>query len=501
MNVAFLTRRHSSPCRDALGYILAALLTTLLLVALVVLWPRLGVPVVGLALVTLALFVAQRVSFPHLVAFAVFVTAALYRGLLYASQISIAGIVLNPLDLLWVYVVARFYLQYSSRSRIAIPGYLILAIALLTAIMGLVWGQPFYNIAKLMRTEMFLGFGIILVVALGSSERITVLKALVFGGLITALAQIMTFVTAVVAGINIWSYLGVSASESRAYRILDPSATSSYRDNGVVINFALLGLLILLSFAGNRFTLFKPPVSIVISAILILAIVLSMTRSNWIALALMVAIWSVISGMLSKRVFWISVMVVTIPGLIIVVLTQLSGVASLFDLLLGRLLEFGTGSDGNTLGDRAMETLSALQLVSRSPVLGVGAADVEFFYISPNGFVDHVVRNQLHNGFVQYLLSGGIVAITVVGGIFVTAIANSWIRAGKDRNDIGRSIDRSLFLMIVAIVVLTLTTGLINDFQQAVVSGVILGMAVSRAPDQTTSVANDNHMDRIWRQT
>jgi O-antigen ligase len=440
---------------------------------------------VPLLLTSLALtfLAARRLPFPLILAAAIVTTSGTYRGALYASQIGIAGIVVTPLDLLWLYVGLRFIGDRFKRVKVTPAGYLLLAVAVLTAISGIVWDQPVYNIAKLFRTEAFLAFGLIVGANLLFEERILTLKAFIVGGTITALLQILTFVIAL-GGVNIWTYLGISASGSTIYRLIDRTATSSYRDNGVVINFAILGLIAVLGFADASFCMPSRRQAAVTGTIMVVGIILSLARSNWLVLIFIVALWSVITGAIRTRRFWQAATLASAASSVVLMTVQMTGILPAFDIVSKRFAEFAPGADGNTLGERALETSTALYIVSDSPIFGVGAADVRYDYVASWGEMHHIVRNQIHNGFVQFLVGGGMVALSVIVGVFVVAAIRTWLRAGKDAAEITRSIDRSLFLMVLAIMILSMTTGLINDFQQAVIAGLILGMALSHAPCQ-----------------
>ncbi len=456
-------------------------------------WALLLLIVTGMPI---ALQVAARIPFESLLAATVLITCALYRGVIFASQVQIGPVVITPLDLLWMYTAIRYF-WYARIERKQMPAmYLMLTVTFVTAISGLLWSQPLYNIMKLLRTEFFFAVAIGFGGALGLEATVKILRAIVIGGSLTAIQQLVTFGFAS-AGIRLWAYLNIAADEGTDPQIYNPNLTSSFRDNGVVINLSVFAIVILLAFVGAERPLFNRMTTATLLVLCVSGVILSLTRSNWIALFLGLLIWVLITRGMNLRRVSIVGLISTLVIVSILLAGESSRMSSIGELLSARLNNIQTGAEVNTMADRLNETRVAIGEVGKSAILGVGAADIDVVAIS-NDQVVHEVRNQLHNGYAQYLVGGGIFGLLSIVLLLATGAVRSWHLSRRQAGSIHAAVSRAVFLTLAMTSILSISTGTINDFQQASVIGVVLGIALSpiaRVP-YSSSIAHQQVVGR-----
>lgn len=474
----------SIPNPRAMAIAFSALILSVTVTAFMAYSPNLGMPVVALVVSVLFFAFLLRLSVGALTFIAVFMSAAAYRGVLYAAQLPIAGVVLNPLDGIWALVAIKLLLIPASKRKLPIAAVFLAVIALVTVASGVLWNQPTYNVAKLFRTEILLALGVVVGASLSQENRMATIRALVFGGVVTGLLQIGTFLFAT-QGVNIWSRLGVSAANSEEFRIIDSSATSSYRDNGVVIGFAAFALLVLLSSYAVGYPLFSRTFLIASSCTCVLGIVLSLTRVNWfVTVAALILLVLLTSGRSLRRASTL-VAIMAFLTLLVVGLASLAGWGNLIPLIQDRLSSSLNSSDGDSIDDRFQETNAAMESLRSSWITGVGAADVGYVSESASGRSQFTISNQLHNGYVQVLLGGGILSLL----LFLWVLFTSMIRALKRYSDAlpGEEafLPLSCFLILFATALTSITSGVVNDAQQSALIGVILGLALVPVMDRS----------------
>lgn len=433
-----------------------------------------------------------RMDFVSLVGVTACVAAASYRGALYASQVPIAGIVFNYLDLLWLLVIARFLVRSVSGWRPPPVAHAPLAIALLSLLVGLLWGQPLYNVARLFRVELLLAAGTYIGLGLTVPERLTVLRGIVLGGTITAIAQVATFLFAL-GGMNIWTRLGISASNSTDFRIFDASSTSSYRDTGVVIDFAVYGLIGLLACAMNQVRLFGRTLSYAAATLCLAAIVLSLTRADWAVTVVGVGICLLLSSRNAANVRSRYILQFALVGIVVTGIVLTTSSERVLTIVEDRFLSFQNGSDHNTLGARALESGGALSIIRESWLVGVGAANVSYAELGQDGLL--IVRevNQLHNGYLQITLGGGLIGLGLLFWVLVSALLAARRQAIASSDAGISSTGRTAFVILLSTGVLALTSGVLNDAQQTGIIGLLVGMALREQPDSMLAPSKTRH--------
>jgi O-antigen ligase len=410
---------------------------------------------------------------------ALLLTTATYRGIFFVLRVDAPGIALGIFDCIWLAVAFKIGLRWAlnSRQSVLIPWVAFLTSIFLTVVVGLANAQPLYNIVKLFRTELFLLAGISLGLSLTQDARLVALRAIVIGGTITSLAQIATFLFAL-QGIQLWSLLGISATDSATYFEANSGQSSAFRDNGVAIIFSMASVIILFASLALDFTLFRRLFTLGMLYTSMLGILLSLTRSIWLGVAL-----GVVLVMLQARnlklvriLGWIGSLLILASAMILIgsMSPSLDVVDQLFE---SRLSSLGSGLSDATTSDRIAESRAALRELGSQLLFGVGAADVDFDSAAVGGRGSEVVRNQLHNGYVQYLLGGGVIGLMTLIWL-VLSCALPGLRTAITSRD-----DRDTFIAVSAITVVAiycltaLIGGVVNDSLLTPVLGVLLGIS------------------------
>jgi O-antigen ligase len=106
---------------------------------------------------------------------------------------------------------------------------------------------------------------------------------------------------------------------------------------------------------------------------------------------------------------------------------------------------------------------------------GIGAANVD---VSTTGLNrDVIIRNQLHNGYLNYFLVSGIFGLISVLSLLWLGLMYAWNAARRSLTPEDRMVGLGVFLGILAAVVMSMAGGVINDAFIVPVVGVLIGLA------------------------
>src|SRR5262249_25690121 len=249
-----------------------------------------------------------------------------YRGVFFRARLESPVGPIGLYDVLWLLVlVAVMGVAVRPRAdRLLIPMAAFVALAVVSGAIGVGNGQSMYNVSKLLRAEIFLVIGYVAARALTDAGRTAVIRAIVLGGVITAALQVITFLSAL-NGVKIWSNLGIPAFDTGdTYVSVDFGNPSIFRDNGVTINFAVLSCLILLSAIAVKERIFPRILVSVFMAVLLSGIILSLTRTVWLALVLGLLVIMFVTrlrGSLRLMRWSVPIAVAALAGLVLLHLT------------------------------------------------------------------------------------------------------------------------------------------------------------------------------------
>lgn len=412
---------------------------------------------------------------------ALILTTATYRGAFFAVRTTSAGMDIGAFDLLWLVLFAHLIIgllagRYRRIDRSTIP--FVFSICATVAV-GIYFNQPLHNILKLFRTELFLVTGVIASQVLPLSKQVTFLRTIAIGGALTGLSQVVTFAFAS-QGIQIWALLGVAAKESPTFFDVDTSATSIFRDNGVTINFAVVSSIIVLTSLITRRGLFGRTTTALLLALSVVGVVLSLTRGAWLGLLVggIIAVIQTRHMSVGRLLNWIGIGLLV--GIVVFVWTAIDPNSDLIEQVLRtRLGSLEGGFEDTTVSARLLEIRETLDTLGANWLFGVGAATVSYVSEGTFGQAKVVVRNQLHNGYLQYLLGGGLLALLSLLWMIARSLAAGWLAARKSDSDTEHFIAVSGLASVAAMLFISLTGGVINDSFQAPVLGALIGMMLS----------------------
>lgn len=444
-------------------------------------FPLLALVPFGLVL----LFVALQLP-PHRLCFIVFcISAGTYRGLLLLIRVNIAGVPLGLFDAMWAVALVAVFSQWLRKEGIKfrwVPIFLCM-VAVYVAFVGILFHQPTYSVFKLFRAQLLLGVGVLIGQALSTEGRRAVLKALAWGGTATGIAQWITFLYAS-RGVSIWAHLGVAISDTSEESNASVSNLAGYRDNGVMISFTVVAALILVSAYFASYPEMRRPLYRVLLALCVSAVFVSLTRASWIALAAGCVFMAV-----SSARFNVSQLIRKAIGPIIVVLllSPLISTTAAGEAVLGRLGSLRGGAQNETISDRLVESETALRMSGHFLLSGIGAAIVTIPRKTPGRPTVLEVRNQLHNGYANLLMAGGILGLLSVVVLLARCISGSWSATRWDSSHSRQFESMAVSGALVALALTAFTGGVVNDAFYTAVLGCLCGFALTLATFGSTT--------------
>ncbi len=371
------------------------------------------------------------------------------------------------------------------RPAVVVASLAILVVTGVAIVSGLAFDQPPYNITKAARTMSFLAAGIVAGGRMHAGGRITLVSwALVAGGMLSALSQIVTFL-ALSQGIDLSAMLGIALTPGAAVDldVPDIAASGGFRDLGVPISAAVVALAVVWAWSmSSRSELTRLQVA-AIAPVLAVGAILSLTRAVWLALVMVIVIlgWLATAriGRRIRSLAWVS-------------LGTLVGVSAAFvvglrlDPITTRLGQFGSLTDDAALRDRVSETATALRLIGSNWLSGIGAADVPV--IGPDGMLQ--LRNSTHDGYLYYFMLAGAIGLIALVATIVLALLNSY-RASRRTDDSERWIAVAVFAGISVWAFLSLGSGGLASAPNALCMGLLVGIALDLRLDRTAGSTVD----------
>jgi hypothetical protein len=435
---------------------------------------------------TIVVLLALRLSLVAAASIGILITTAGYRGLFLALRSDAGGLNLGLYDILWLLMLARVLIAFMGGRKVKLDLGLILFLvtAILILLLGFVEHQPIYNTSKMLRTVVLLIVGWLIASMLDDRERCLALKAMVWGGTVTALSQIVTFLFAL-RGLHIWSLLGIATRQTDSNFEVDTSISSSFRDNGVTILFAGFAVVIILVFKAYGSTIVPEQIYRAALAICVIGLLLSLTRSVW----MMTLVGGMVLMFLTRQFSWRLVLKAGGWGGIILLISFAlqflgQGTTTIGQVVGERFISIGNLAHDATGVDRLRESSAALELLGNKWPIGLGAANVSYYSeVGING--QHwLVRNQLHNGFLQYIVVGGVLGLTTILVSFVRALYAGYMAS---RNALSRDVGAvaaSSVCLLAMVFFGAFLGGIINDSFVSPIVGMLFGLALpsSAAP-------------------
>ncbi len=477
-NMGFAKRARSLPIQRSLPFVAVALSCVLSSV--------LGLAVVYKSTIAVLIIAAtfvlnfMRCSALLIVCTAVFLTAATYRGLFLAFRVTIGGGPVSIYDVLWILVLIKVLPLSCQRKGDCLtwPMMLFASWSVVTAGIGLLFHQQLYDISKYLRADCFLVTGYLAVRMLPMDRRIDVLRVFVLGGTTTAILQIVTFAGAL-RGFNIWAVLGVNANPEGAYFNASDLAynTAALRDNGVNIGFALLASLILISGIATTRHLFRQSTEITLLTVCLIGILLSLTRSAVLILIIGVIAILILGG----RVVIRHIAILSTLGFTVLLLFGSylyvvgTSAAPVLIPVVTRFSGLRLGTQDQTINYRLDETSQAWQILNGRWWYGIGA--VSFATPQPDGTV--LIHSQLHNGYLQALVNGGIIGLSSIVLLLLVGLVSSWNTAKHASDEENHFLGLVSLSCILTFAIAAYFGGAVNDAFQTPIIGLFLGFAVS----------------------
>jgi hypothetical protein len=416
----------------------------------------------------------------------VFVTTATYRGVFLAGRITIVGVPIGPYDILWFLVFSKALLAVPrqsvalrvSGSRLARSATAFIVAGTLAAVglAAISGGVPVASLIKLPRLVALL---VIPAVAVGRTaiEPRRLLRVVVMGGVVTALLQVLTFVLAR-GGINIWATLGVTYRDTGLARFVTSSGDIGLiRDPGVSIPFAVLAFLILVvSSALSERVLHRKTLELPMGALCVVGILLSLTRTAYVASAVgVLAMLVLIGAAKTTRLARKAATVATCAVIAVVFVGNSSGDGSdVTEILLARAASIGRAPSRDVSQERrAAESTAALERVNGRTLFGRGDATV----LVPRapGF-PATTTDTLHNAYIHYYLAGGLAVLIPILTLMLAMLVSTWRWARQGSG--ATLVPTSLFAMVVATVAMSFVGGVLDDPFFVPVFGALAGLVL-----------------------
>ena len=332
----------------------------------------------GYAAVVLAALIALAYAtfrWPHQMPIVVALACAVYLGVYLRYRIAFGGFPISVLNLLpLLLIVGACSLSYRERghgvltSRAAIPAALLAAGLLVGGLVGLARGAELYQVLRVSSTEVCLMVALLAGLLAGGAQRWqkATVTAFYAAAIFAAAQQIVSFTYLVAVGHSIWQAFPFGANVLNLDQALASGLIAGTRDNYIATFIMLPGLTLSVYRLTAR--------DVFVSAIIILAMAVSLSRSMWIAAVLGIAL-ALAARMLSGRMLRPARLVK-----LVVVVVAVGGALSVvgWPAVSARLQQTG-GQRDTSLQIRRAETVQAFRAVTASPLTalaGIGAGVV-----------------------------------------------------------------------------------------------------------------------------
>lgn len=250
--------------------------------------------VAGYAALVLAALVAlayMTYRWPYAMPVVAVLACAVYYGVYLKYRITFAGFPVSVLNVLPLFLLAAaFSLPYSERGRGALASRGVLPFALLAlglivgSVLGVASGAEVYEVLRVGSTEMCLLAALLAGLVAGGSGRWqkATVAAFYVAAIFAAAQQIVSFVYLVAVGHAVWEGFPFGASALNVDEALASGLIAGTRDN-FIATFIMLPALTLSVYRLSTRDVF-------VSAMIVLAVAVSLSRSMWLAAILCVVL-------------------------------------------------------------------------------------------------------------------------------------------------------------------------------------------------------------------
>jgi hypothetical protein len=328
----------------------------------------------AIVLAAMVALVFATYRWPYAMPVAVAVASAVYYGIYLRYRISLGAFPVSILNVLPLFLIAAACsLSYRERGRgvmagrAAIPFALLASGFVLGSVVGMANGADLYQVLRVGSTELCLLTALLAGVLAGGSPRWQ--KAVITGFYVAAIfaaaQQIFSFAYLVAFGHSFWETFSFGAYVLNVDEAVASGLIAGTRDNFIATFIMLPALTLSVYRLSTR--------DVLVSAMIVLAMAVSLSRGMWIAgiLGIVLALGArTLSGRVHPaRLMKLIVVVVAVAAALSVVGWQAIG---------ARLHQTGTANDAS-LDIRRAETEQAFRAVTDTPftaAVGIGAGVV-----------------------------------------------------------------------------------------------------------------------------